>query len=287
VSVVIGEAEWRAREASHRDRADALTAAWRARTQTSVKHPVEDFLFTYYPYRPSLLRRWHPGAATLENAAHDERASWKWYRVEGDNLAVDTVTLLADRASSIRFISSLLSSTAARPGNFGCFGLHEWAMAYKADEQRHAVPLRLGAAGTDAVVENARIACTHIDAYRFFTPEAVPLNKLRPTRENQPLMEQPGCLHANMDVYKWAIKLGPLVAGETLLDSFELARDIRELDMRASPYDLTDWGLAPVQIETDEGRTEYEIAQRGFAERAQALRLRIVGALPVLAEEAA
>ena len=287
MSVVIGEAEWRAREAHHRDRADALTAAWRARTQTSVKHPVEDFLFTYYPYRPSLLRRWHPGAATLENAAHDERASWKWYCVEGDDLAVDTVTLLADRASSIRFISSLLSSTAARPGNFGCFGLHEWAMAYKADEQRHAVPLRLGAAGTDAVVENARIACTHIDAYRFFTPEAAPLNKLRPTRENQPLMEQPGCLHANMDVYKWAIKLGPLVAGETLLDSFELARDIRELDMRASPYDLADWGLAPVQIETDEGRTEYEIAQRGFAERAQALRLRIVEALPILAEEAA
>ena len=287
MSVVIGEAEWRAREAHHRDRADALTAAWRERTQTGVKHPVDDFLFTYYPYRPSLLRRWHPGAATLENAAHDERASWKWYRVEGDDLAVDTVTLLADRASSIRFISSLLSSTAARPGNFGCFGLHEWAMAYKADEQRHAVPLRLGAAGTDAVVENARIACTHIDAYRFFTPEAAPLNKLRPTRENQPLMEQPGCLHANMDVYKWAIKLGPLVAGETLLDSFELARDIRELDMRASPYDLTDWGLAPVQIETDEGRTEYEIAQRGFAERAQALRLRIVEALPVLAEEAA
>ena len=284
MSVVIDEAEWRARETHHRDRADALTAAWRARTQTSVKHPVEDFLFTYYPYRPSLLRRWHPGAATLENAAHDERASWKWYRVEGDDLAVDTVTLLADRASSIRFISSLLSSTAARPGNFGCFGLHEWAMAYKADEQRHAVPLRLGAAGTDAVVENARIACTHIDAYRFFTPEAAPLNKLRPTRENQPLMEQPGCLHANMDVYKWAIKLGPLVAGETLLDSFELARDIRELDMRASPYDLADWGLAPVQIETDEGRTEYEIAQRGFAERAQALRLRIVEALPVLAE---
>ena len=145
----------------------------------------------------------------------------------------------------------------------------------------------LGTAGTDAVVENARIACTHIDAYRFFTPEAAPLNKLRPTRDNQPLMEQPGCLHANMDVYKWAIKLGPLVDGETLLDAFELARDIRGLDMRASPYDLTDWGLAPVRIETDEGRAEYEIAQRGFADRSNELRGRIVAALPVLAEKAA
>ena len=29
------------------------------------------------------------------------------------------------------------------------------------------------------------------------------------------------------------------VPGELMLDAFELARDIRELDMRASPYDLT------------------------------------------------
>ncbi len=278
---MIEEREWREREAAHQARADTFTAARRERVQRNETHPVEDFLFTYYPYRPSLLRRWHPGAAVLENAAGDERASWKWYRVEGADLAVDTAGLLTEKASSIRFISSLLTSTASRPGNFGCFGLHEWAMAYKADAQRHPVPLRLGSDGTDAVVENARIACTHIDAFRFFTPEAVPLNRLRPTRENQPLMEQPGCLHANMDVYKWAIKLGPLVAGETLLDAFELARDIRELDMRASPYDLADWGYTPVAIETDAGRAEYETAQRGFAERAQALRASIVAGLPL------
>ena len=279
---MIEEREWREREAAHQARADALTLGRRERMQKRETHPVEDFLFTYYPYRPSLLRRWHPGAETLENAAHDERASWKWYRAEGDDLAVDTEGLLRDRASSIQFISSLLTATAARPGNFGCFGLHEWAMAYKSDAQRHPVPLRLGSDGTDAVVESARIACTHIDAYRFFTPEAAPLNKLRPTRENQPLMEQPGCLHANMDVYKWAIKLGPLVPGEILLDAFELARDIRELDMRASPYDLVDWGYPPVAIETEAGRAEYEAAQRRFSERSQELRAAIVAGLPVL-----
>lgn len=284
---MIGESEWRSREAAHRERADALTLDWRQRVQTGVKHPVDDFLFTYYPYRPSLLRRWHPGAATLENAAHDERASWKWYRVEGDNVAVDVAGLLREKASSIQFISSLLSKTAARPGNFGCFGLHEWAMAYKADAQRHPVPLRLGPVGTDEVVEQSRIACTHIDAYRFFTPEAAPLNKLRPTRENQPQLEQPGCLHANMDVYKWAIKLGPLVAGETLLDAFVLARDIRQLDMRASPYDLADWGYEPVRIETEAGRAEYEAAQRGFADRAQQLRAAVIAGLPALGEKAA
>ena len=50
------------------------------------------------------------------------------------------------------------------------------------DETRHADwPLRLGAAGTDEVVESHRIACSHFDAYRFFTPAAAPLNALSPT----------------------------------------------------------------------------------------------------------
>jgi hypothetical protein len=65
-----------------------------------------------------------------------------------------------------------------------------------------------------------------------------------------------------------------LVPGELLLDAFELARDIRELDMRASPYDLTDWGYEPVRIETADGKAEYEAAQRAFAARANVLRER-------------
>ena len=56
-------------------------------------------------------------------------------------------------------------------------------------------------------------------------------------------MEQPGCLHAAMDVYKWATKLGPLVPGDLLLDCFELAREIRRTDMQASPYDVSSYGL--------------------------------------------
>ena len=89
-------------------------------------------------------------------------------------------------------------------------------------------------------------------------------------------MEQPGCLHAGMDVYKWATKLGPAVPGDLLLDCFELARDIRTLDMQASPYDVTTYGLDPVAIETPEGKAEYVARQRGFAERGNALRERLV-----------
>lgn len=49
--------DWRAREAAHEARADALTAEHRARAARGEKHPVWDFLFTYYSYKPAVLRR--------------------------------------------------------------------------------------------------------------------------------------------------------------------------------------------------------------------------------------
>lgn len=66
--------------------------------------------------------------------------------------------------------------------------------------------------------------------------------------------------------------------GELLLDAFELARDIRYLDMRASPYDMEPWGGEPVRIETPEGKAEYVRRQRAFAERSNALRRDILAA---------
>src|SRR5690606_22385177 len=112
----------------------------------------------------------------------------------------------------------------------------------------------------------------------FFTDDAVPRNRLALTRESQPELEQPGCLHAGMDLYRWAVKLGPLIPGEMLLDAFELARDIRLLDMEAAPYDLADWGVRPVRIETPEGKAEYVRRQRGFADRGAVLRERLLQA---------
>ncbi|MFU8947473.1 3-methyladenine DNA glycosylase [Mycetocola zhadangensis] len=280
-AVQLSPADWQARELAHAERADAITADWRARVQRSEKHPIEDFLFTYYPVKPNHLRRWHPGAGVaLEDAGGLERAAWRWYRTDAAGaVSVDAAAFLDAKKTSVDFIEKLLTRTAARVGQFGCFGLHEWAMVYRRGEHRHDVPLRLGQDGTDGVVESHRIACSHFDAFRFFTPEAVPLNRFSPTRDNQPELEQPGCLHAGMDVYKWAIKLGPLVPGELLLDTFDLARDIRWLDMRASPYDVSPWAGEPVAIETPEGKAEYVRRQRAFADRSNALRERVVEAI--------
>jgi hypothetical protein len=276
------EAAWQSLERAHQQRIDAATAAHLGRRKHASKHPVEDFLFVYYSYRPAQLRRWHPGIGVrLAGEAARERADWRYYRYDGSAAFVDRDAFLAARSITASFVRELLAATAKRPAQFGCFGMHEWAMVYGLTPEllRHADwPLRLGAAGTDRVVETHQVKCSHIDAHRFFTPPARTLNVLTPTRETQIAMEQPGCLHANMDLYKWAYKLAPAVSSDLTADCFDLAREIRELDMRASPYDLTDLGIEPLAIETQAGKAEYVAAQQQFADRSRLLRLRLIDA---------
>ena len=271
---------WQELSRAHAERADALTAGHRARKATGERHAVEDFLFEYYNTRPSLLRRWHPGAGVVlepSSAGPAPHAGRRWYRAEDDGrVALDVAAFLADRGETVGFVHRLLSATASRPLFTGCFGLHEWAMVYRQERHRHPLPLRLGQAGTDAVVEGHPIRCSHFDAFRFFTPAAAGLNRLRPTRATQVDLEQPGCLHASMDVHKWAGKLGPAVPGELALDCFELARDVRLLDMQASPYDLSSYGQPAVAIETPEGKAEYVRRQRELAARAGDLRASLI-----------
>ncbi|MFI2752581.1 3-methyladenine DNA glycosylase [Cellulomonas sp. P22] len=273
---------WLPRAAAHATRADELTAGHRARRAAGERHPIDDFLYDYYNVKPSLLRRWHPGAGiSLAPSAEGpaEHTGWRWYRTAADGtVGLDVDAFLADRGDLVRHVHALLAATAARTPLTGCFGLHEWAMVYRQDDtrRRHSLPLRLGREGTDAVVEQHPVRCTHFDAFRFFTPDAIPLNRTTLTRETQVATEQPGCLHANMDSLKWALKLGPAVPGELLLDCFELARDIRTLDMQASPYDVTSLGERAVAIETPEGKAEYVARQREFAARTAVLRDRLL-----------
>jgi len=276
---VLAPAEWTAREAAHQARIDTWVVPHQERRRAGIAHPVWDFLFSYYSQTPNRLRRWHPGAGpVLTGGAASERLGWPMYTAVDGGVTVDVPAFLAKRRDAVGWVHGLLSATAGRPAQFGCFGLHEWAMLYRpADgEVRHPLPLRLGQAGTDAVVEQHKVQCSHIDAYRFFTRAGTPRNTLTPTRDTQQQLEQPGCLHATMDLYKWAYKLSPAVPGELLADCFALAADVRLLDMRASPYDLTGLGWAPVSIETPEGKAEYVAAQRGFSARGAALRIRLL-----------
>jgi len=274
----LSEDEWRPMEAQHHARVEARTAAHLSRRQGARSHPVEDFLFTYYMHSPAQLRRWHPGPDVVLAGA-PERAEWKFYAYAGGGARVDLAGFVAARSDNVRLVRDLLSATASRPANLACFGLHEWAMVYRQspEQVRHVDwPLRLGSQGTDDVVESHQIQCSHFDAFRFFTPDARPRNTLAPKRDSQVAMEQPGCLHANMDLYKAAYKLSPAISSDLTLDCFDLARDVRELDMRAAPYDLRDLGYEPVRIETADGKAQYVSAQRAFTARGQALRARLV-----------
>lgn len=304
-STALSRDEWSALEQEHETRADKLSADHRARRRVGLKHPIEDFLWTYYSFKPADLRRWHPGAgvvladaastgAMLDSelqssetfdsvASGAPRSQWRYYySPDGQTLAVDLPAFFAKREASVNFVADLLAKTIDRPPHFACFGLHEWAMVYQStdEEIRHTgLPLRIGHDATNRVVESHPVSCTHFDAYRFFTPSARPLNKHTLTRAEQINDEQAGCLHAGMDIYKWLTKLGPIIPGALLLDGFELARDIRTVDMQASPYDVSEFGLPAIAIETPAGKREYARLQRGFTDRGNVLRVRTLEAI--------
>ncbi|MGE2717226.1 3-methyladenine DNA glycosylase [Mycolicibacterium litorale] len=272
------ESVWAPRADAHRDRVDAFCAPHQERRRTGRSHPVWDFLFTYYSLRPRQLRCWHPGfGVVLGGAAAQGHLGRAGYGEVAGGVTV-TAEHLRARADTVGFVAGLLRATAARPARLNCFGLHEWAMVYRSPETRHdAVPLRLGHAGTDAVVESMSLRCSHFDAYRFFTDAAVGRNAEPLSRDRQIDTEQPGCLHAAMDLYKWAYKLAPLVASDLVMDCLELAADARLLDMRASPYDLRGYGFDPIAVETPAGRAEYVRTQQEIADRAAPLRATLAG----------
>ena len=71
--------EWLPRQAAHVQRVRRYADPYLERRSAGRKHPVEDFLFTYYTQKPGQLLRWHPGAGVVlsgpETAA---RTGWKY-----------------------------------------------------------------------------------------------------------------------------------------------------------------------------------------------------------------
>lgn len=275
---------WRERADVHRQRAARHTSPAKMRRDRGQPHPIADFLFQYYPYPFAMLENWHPGvglALETNSPVLPPQFAEHCYRVADGAIIADPEKLtFKERERLVRMIE-LLEATRDRIPNFACHGLHEWAMVYRGREIRHekTLKLRLPQAEIDDLVETRTICCSHHDAFRFFAPEARPMNRLQPDLGSRVLFEQPGCLHANMDLYKWAAKSMPWVGSDLLLDCFELAVELRVLDMRASPYDLRDWGHEPVRIETADGRRIYETEQRRLASLAEPLRQQLIEAL--------
>ncbi|HEY1191643.1 MAG TPA: 3-methyladenine DNA glycosylase [Gemmata sp.] len=271
-----GSGSWRADRAAYLARVGPWAEERTARMARGQKHPVYDFLFEYYSFRPAHLLRWTPGFGVPLDGATRADVPWAEFVATDSGLSLPAETFPARRVSYLGWAVEYLSAVLAREPSFGCFGLHEWAMVYRDPNVRHPhVPLRLSRAGTDAVVDSQPLRCSHYDAFRFFTAPARPLNRWELTRAGTAEHDQPGCLHANMDLYKFAYKIAPFCPSEVVADAFAVARAARELDMRASPYDLSAYGFAPIPIETRAGRETYAEAQRAVSLRARPVRERL------------
>jgi len=274
------KSDWQQERTAHRQRVECWVRDRVERSLRGEKHPVYDFLFEYYSFRAAHLQRYSPGLGVLLEGARTDELDWPSHFTSCEEGAIiEPQAFPSRRLPMVRWCIQLLKATLERDPVLHCFGLHEWAMVYRSDEVRHGqVPLRLTHEELARFVESQNLCCTHFDAFRFFTPQAVPRNRIQLNRYSQLEHDQPGCIHANMDLYKWAFTLAPFTSSELVANAFELAWKAREIDMRASPYDLRRFGFVPIPIETKAGREEYIEWQRQLIEHSQPIRERLLRA---------
>jgi hypothetical protein len=282
----IPEAEWQSQKIAHEQRVDTLLNNYLEARSRQEKNPVMDFLFEYYAFRPSNLRKWSPGIGVpLSFSDFDELPEVSELTVDGDVAFVDPKLFPEKRISSLKWMLNMLENTQQSKPSFGCFGMHEWAMVYKTNNPRHnQLPMRMEPDELAEFVESRPLLCTHFDAFRFFTDPAKPMNKFELSREKFHETEQPGCIHSNMDLYKWAFKMYPWIPSSLILEAFELAVEARYIDMQASPYDLREQGMEPIKIETDSGRKEYKQKQEMIFEKGLPVREKIIERMRELLE---
>jgi len=276
---VLSFEEWNSRAAHHREILGSTVNDFLERRSRAAKHPVYDFLFTYYKFSPAQLLAWHPPLNTaleLGSSSDAQTKNCSFYKITGNARYLDASRITSRIFRQASWIIELCERIGDRLPRFGCYGLHEWAMVYKAEQIRHSVPLRLSQKEIANVVEENALVCSHYDAYRFFTPAAAPMNVFKPSSLSRLEHEQSGCLHVNMDLYKWAYKLAPWIGSELIREAFLIAIQARRLDMRASPYDLTSYGLTPICIENDEGKISYQKLQKDLSQSAASIRLRLL-----------
>ena len=235
---------------------------------------------------PAQLRRWHPGAgvgarrsgrlAARRLALLRRRRGRRRRRRRG---------LLAARGDTLRFVRELLVAHGRRGRHgFGCFGLHEWAMVYRLDpaDVRHAGwPLRLGAAGTDAVVEAHQIALLALRRLPLLHPRrrAAQRAARRPVRASRRSSSRAACTPgwtSTSGRYKLG-PAGPERAGRGLLRAGP--RHPRRSTCGPRPTTCASSATSRCASRPPRARPQYAAAQRGFSARGQALRARLVDAI--------
>mmetsp|Transcript_23139 Transcript_23139/g.48509 ORF Transcript_23139/g.48509 Transcript_23139/m.48509 type:complete len:630 (-) Transcript_23139:164-2053(-) len=223
-------------------------------------------------------------------------------RIRGDDDNVEStatsITKKQKQATGLLWYQSVLEATLRNDPVLHCYGLHEWAMQYHpkgappppSGKYQSHTQLRVSRETINQTVERKGLRCTHVDALRFFAPAAAPLNKQGSSlqRTDQLRLEQPGCVHAHMDLFKIALKITPFVDPCLLREILRIALKARTLDVGASPYDCSEYvignmdnihdgdgDLIPIPVipvETSEGRTLYMERQKELMAEAYSIR---------------
>ena len=168
--VVLSECTWQGAERAHIDCLEGFVETHLARRHRSEKHPVHDFLFEYFNFRPAALMRWSPGVHRyLEGVSAERFLERKEFSSGDSGVGLYPSTFPEKRVRATEWILGLQRAIERRPPFLGCMGLHEWAMVLEEQDVRHPqFSLRMPHADLVEFVRQQPIRCTHFDAFRFF-----------------------------------------------------------------------------------------------------------------------
>jgi hypothetical protein len=268
-------------------------------------------------YNPSEYYRINKKRSS-SNGSDDAYANLKHSNGDGnytDGDDGDDSILQKKTKSSFLWFQTILRNTAAAEPVLHCYNLHEWAMLYRprgapeptSSKYQSHLPLRVTQDVINNTVERKGVYCTHLDALRFFAPAALPLNQnsattaaaphsslpsssssstssgggLLPQRSEQLQLEQPGCVHAQMDLLKSCLRLQPFGDCTLLQHVLAVALESPKLDVGDSPYDASSqrYLIVPIPIETSEGRKSYRSRQIALMTASQPLRSELIAVI--------
>jgi hypothetical protein len=179
-------------------------------------------LFVYVFFNPKILFHFSPGIG-FQLEVNDINCIVNYLqRLEELNLCVGdperihgNPQLPKRQLKTLRTTRDLLIKSQNNPPFFWCFGLHEWAMLYPTihdkgnqktttDSRFQNLPLRVQDDEIRKIFSSLKLRCSHFDAFRFFPPEMQRANIMtpEPSRQHTLSIEQPGCIHTNMDLFK-------------------------------------------------------------------------------------
>lgn len=96
---VVTRGVWESERAAYLERVRPWAEDRLRRASRGEKHPVYDFLFEYYSFRPAHLLRWTPGFGVLLEGATRRDVTWAEFESGGGGLSLGETAFPAHRVA--------------------------------------------------------------------------------------------------------------------------------------------------------------------------------------------